>query len=45
MVELINWIKTKYQLDGMVFLLLIIVMVMSLVFLVPYSFFKMIDDP
>jgi hypothetical protein len=29
----------------MIFILLIIVMVMSLVFLLPYSFFKMIDDP
>lgn len=45
MIEVINWIKAKYQLDGMIFLLLIIVMVMSLVFLLPYSFFKMIDQP
>jgi hypothetical protein len=29
----------------MIYLLLVIVMVMSLVFLLPYSFFKMISDP
>ena len=29
----------------MIFLLLVLVMVMSLVFLLPYSFFKMFDDP
>lgn len=44
-IEFINHIKAKYHLEGMVFILLIIVMVMSLVFLLPYSFYKMIDDP
>ena len=37
--------KAEYQLEGMIFILLIIVMVMSLAFLLPYSFYKMIDDP
>lgn len=41
----ITTIKDKYQLEGMIFLLLVLVMVMSLVFLLPYSFFKMFDDP
>lgn len=44
-IGVINWVKAEYQLEGMIFILLIIVMVMSLAFLLPYSFYKMIDDP
>lgn len=41
----ITWIKTTYKMDGMLFILLIIVMGFSLIFLLPYSVNKAFVDP
>ena len=44
-VELVNWIKETYHLQGIIFILLVILMLLSLIFLLPYEIVKMISDP
>ncbi len=43
--ELINWISEKWHLKSMIFILLIITMVSSLTTLIPFQFFKFIENP
>lgn len=43
--ELVKWVKDKYKMEGIVFLLLFIMMVASMVFLLPFEVGKMINTP
>ena len=43
--EGVNWVKVQLKMEGIVFLLLVFVMVISVVSLLPFEIMKMIDDP
>jgi hypothetical protein len=43
--ELVNWAKVTYKLEGIIFILLVIVMIMSLIFLLPFEIVKMVSNP
>jgi len=42
---MVNWVKEKYKMEGLVFLLLFILMLASILFLIPYEINKMIKFP
>ncbi len=44
-IEIITWISEKLQLKTMIFILLIITMVSSLVTLLPFQFYKFVENP
>ena len=42
---MVNWVKEAYKMEGIVFLLLFIMMILSLVFLLPFEASKMLRNP
>lgn len=42
---MVNWVKVACKMEAIIFILLVVVMVLSVAFLLPYEIMKMLDHP
>jgi hypothetical protein len=43
--EMVNWVKVVFKMEAIIFILLVVVMTLSVIFLLPYEIMKMMDNP
>lgn len=42
---MVNWVKVVFKMEAIIFILLMVVMTLSVIFLLPYEIMKMMDNP